>query len=995
MAAKTKPKKKSAAQSAGKDKKVRAKNAKKPQGDRTSSFPIVGIGASAGGLKPLEHFFDKMPPDSGLGFVIVQHLDPTHESIMTSLIAQYTRMKVQQAQDGTEVLANHVYVKPPDKDMFISDQTLRLVQAERAPGTRLPIDFFFRSLAEDQREKAICIVLSGAGTDGTLGLKEIKGAGGMVMVQDPEEAEYDSMPSHAIRTGLADIVLPVEKMPPELMKYKEHPFLFAEEVETTPKEQEGAVQSILVSVKQTTGHDFSQYKQSTIHRRIARRMAVHQITEIEKYERYLRENPTEAKELFNDLLINVTNFFRDPDAFAALQKKVLIPLLKHKTKGTPVRVWVPGCGTGEEVYTIAILLRETMRELDTLFDFQFFGTDIFEQNIQLARAGLYPDNIASDISRERLKAYFERENGMYRIDRRIREMVIFAVHDLAKDPPFSRIDLISCRNLLIYMNPALQKTIFALFHHALEQGGYLFLGVSEGVGRQGSLFSPIDKKYKIFKREGVVSPLWLEELDIPLFKRPDRPHKPAPGIIEERRSTDIRTMAEQAFLNEYAPPGVLVNSSFDILYFHGDTGTYLSPPPGEPVLNILKMIRMDLRNKITQMLHEVERTKERTVERNVRLQRGDETITVDLTVAPVHGRDALYMVAFEQKAAQQQIPEKKKGRRPGGQEPKPDPRVAQLEEQLTYIKQELQATIEELETSNEELKSANEELQANNEELQSTNEELESSKEELQSTNEELETVNSELRNKNEELGRANDDIQNLLAATDIGTIFLDTDLRIYRFTPAAKTVFNLIDSDVGRFISHITSTLSYERFEQDAQEVLDTLIPKEIEIETTTGRSILVRVLPYRTGKNIIAGLVVTFTDISEIKRAEQAANEARLYFENIMNTVREPLLVLNKDLKVVSANKAFYTLFKVNAGETEGVYVYNLGNQQWNIPKLQELLERIIPENGVFEDYVVEHDFRAIGHRRMVLNARRLEPGIDQPQMILLAFEDVTNKN
>jgi two-component system CheB/CheR fusion protein len=452
-------------------------------------------------------------------------------------------------------------------------------------------------------------------------------------------------------------------------------------------------------------------------------------------------------------------------------------------------------------------------------------------------------------------------------------------------------------------------------------------------------------------------------------------------------------MAEQAFLNEYAPPGVLVNYRYDILYFHGDTGKFLTPPSGEPTLNILKMIRTDLRHRVSQMLHEVAKTKERAVEHNVHLHGDDGTMTLDLSATPVPGREDLFIVAFDRKPAQKQIQEKKKGTPPEG--PGRDLRVAELEESLRHSKQELQATLEELETSNEELKSANEELQANNEELQSINEELESSKEELQSTNEELEMLNSELRNKNEDLAQAHDDIQNLLTSTDIGTIFLDTELLIKRFTPAVKAVFNLIDSDIGRSISHITSVLHYDRLEKDAQEVLDTLIPKELEIETKKGRFILLRMLPYRTSRNVIQGLVITFSDISKIKRAEQAADQARLYFENIMNTVREPLLVLNKDLKVVSANKAFYTLFKVNAGETEGVYVYNLGNQQWNIPKLQELLERIIPENGVFEDYVVEHDFRAIGHRRMVLNARRLEPGIDQPQMILLAFEDVTNKN
>ncbi len=853
-------------------------------------FPIVGIGASAGGISAFEAFFSGMPADTdpGMAFVLVQHLSPDHKSILTDLIRRYTRMQVFEVEDGMEVRPNCAYIIPPGRDMAFLGGSLQLLKPSAPRGQRLPIDFFFRSLAQDQRERAIGIVLSGTGSDGTLGIRAIKGEGGMVMVQDPDSTEYDGMPRSAIATGMVDYQLPPAKMPGQLIAYVAHAFgRTARPATTQPAKAESATKKIFVLVRAKTGHDFSQYKLSTTHRRIERRMALHQIETMDNYARYLQNNPSEVEALFRDMLIGVTSFFRDQAAFKALET-VVSKLLADKPADSAIRVWSPGCATGEEAYSLAILLAEHQEALKLRFRIQVFATDIDSQAITTARAGLYPASIAADVSPERMTRFFssESDGNSFRIHKAIRDMLVFSEQDVIKDPPFSKLDLICCRNLLIYMNADLQKKLIPLFHYALNPDGFLFLGTSETVGEFGDLFAMQDRKNKIFQRKQDVHPnryaglmTFLPPMSAHDMAAPGRGVPPAPGKLS------LRELTENALLQQVVSSAALVSGSGDILYLHGRTGLYLEPTPGEAgVTNILKMAREGLRRDLSVALHRAAAGGQIIRSANLRVRTNGDVITANLIVSPV-GTDAretpIYLVVFDQvpqtahaeEATGTHVPE---GNVPGAPENDVDARIVALEQQLRAKEEYLQTTNEELETANEELKSSNEEMQSVNEELQSTNEELETSKEELQSVNEELATVNSELQTKVTDLTRSNNDMNNLLAGTGIGTIFVDHDLRLLRFTPAATKVINLIESDIGRPISHIVSNLSgYDRLSEDVQSVLDTLIPKELEVKCKSGPWYTMRILPYRTLENVIEGAVITFVDISSLKQAQQALRE------------------------------------------------------------------------------------------------------------------------
>lgn len=843
---------------------------------KDKGFPIVGIGASAGGLEALEGFFSHVPPKPNMAFVVIQHLAPTHKSVMDSLLKRRTQMDVLVTQDGVKVEPNCVYLNPPDRDVAIMNGSLRLIEPVQRHGIRLPIDYFFRSLAQDQREKAICIVLSGTASDGTLGVRAIKGEGGMVMAQEEKQAQYDSMPKSAIDTGLVDFILPVEKMSEELMRYAKHPYIKAPEKTTSTEEKfETALSKIFLVVRAATGHDFSNYKQSTTRRRIQRRMAVHQIDDITDYQRYLQQNPAEVGVLDKDLYIRVTNFFRDQGAFDALNQKVILELLKGKQPKTSLRIWVPGCATGEEAYSIAIMFIEAMEMLKKDFDIQIFATDIDAESIDCARGAAYPESIAADVSEERLKHFFKKEENTYRLTKQIRNMVVFAVQNLIKDPPFSKLDLVSCRNLLIYMDAELQKRVLPLFYYTLNKDGFMFLGSSESIGGFADLFAPVDTKWKIFKRKtssmekvaGYVPPSFYEAA----FGRKGVEAK------EGAAETKIRQLAEKVILEHYAPSCVLIDEKYNILYFHGKTDTFLSPPTGEPSFNILNMIRDDLRYKLGTTLHQAIKQKKTVESEGLQIKRDDGLLTVDLQVRPLMKPGAmqgLIMVTFESKKSLKK--RGKKERVPEAGEGKIEARVISLEQELQFTKEYLQTTVEELEASNEELKSSNEELQSTNEELQSTNEEMETSKEELQSTNEELGTVNAELQGKMDELSRLNDDLNNLFASTEVGTIFLDTEMRIKSFTPSVSKIFNLIKTDIGRSISDLSPKITYGDIHKDAQEVLKTLHQKEIEIQTAEGEWFFMRLLPYRTLENVIEGVVITFVDVNKIKKAEEELKKA-----------------------------------------------------------------------------------------------------------------------
>ncbi len=884
MAGKKKASKKGLIQSPGKGPAVEAVEA----GSRRESeitFPVVGIGASAGGLAAIEKFLAAMPPDteSGMAFVLVQHLDPDHKSILLDLVKKYTRMQAFKIEDGMQVQPNCVYVIPPNKDLAFLHGRLHLMEPNAPRGLRLPIDFFFRSLAQDRHERAICIVLSGTGTDGTLGLKAIKGEGGMSMAQTPESASYDGMPGSAIATGLVDYVLPPEKMPEQLISFAKHAFGLKQAPVPAPVPITDSFQKVFIILRTKTGHDFSQYKKNTVLRRIQRRMAVTQIDSVDNYISYLQNNPTEVETLFRELLIGVTNFFRDPKAFESIREPIA-KLFAGKPSGGTVRAWVPACSTGEEAYSLAIMLHEHANSLKQSFQVQVFATDIDPDAVEKARTGVYPESIAADVSQERLKQFFTQESSSYRIRKTIRDLVVFAKQDIIKDPPFSKVDLISCRNLLIYMEPELQKKILPMFYYALNQEGYLFLGGSETVGEYIDLFSTEDKKWKIYRR------------------RSDAPARAAPytpALIKETRllqavhpvdrgtGADIRELAERALLDEYTPACAFINADYEVLYVHGHTARYLELAPGEASLNILRMAREELKPALIAAVRKAVAQKEAVRNKGVQVKVDGDTHVVDLVVQPVKKPESakgLLMVIFEEATAESR---QSAGSEQGTVTDK-DQRIADLEHELGTTKEYVQAATEELETSNEELKSTNEEMQSSNEELQSTNEELETSKEELQSVNEELVTVNTELQNKIEELSLLNNDMNNLLASTGIGTIFVDHMLVLQRFTPSAAKVINLIPTDVGRPVSHIVPRfLTYDTMAQDIKTVLDTLVPREEEVQTREGQWFLMRIQPYRTAENVIEGAVLTFVDITGQKAVRQALQEKevqlRLLVENM----------------------------------------------------------------------------------------------------------------
>lgn len=852
-----------------------------------AAFPIVGLGASAGGLAALEGFFTALPTDRtiGMAFVVVQHLAPDHNSILTDLLQRCTRLRVVEAANAMVVQPDCVYIIPPNRDLALLHGRLQLLEPATPRLRRLPIDFFFKSLAQDQRDRAIGIVLSGTGSDGTLGARAIKGEGGMVMAQDPASAEYDGMPRSVIGTGLVDFVLPPAEMPQRLLAYGAQ--AFAKRTSAVAEEappDELAMATIFVLLRAQTGHDFSQYKRNTIYRRIQRRMAVHRIDAIDGYVRLLQEAPNEVVDLFREMLIRVTSFFRDPAVFDCLKAEIAKRVLETKSDGRELRVWVPACCTGEEAYSIAILLRELIEESGREIDVHIFATDIDGAAIAQARSGVYPPGIAAEMTPERLARAFDTEpdTGRFRVKKALRDMLIFSEQDVIRDPPFSRIDLISCRNLMIYMGADLQAKLLGVFHYALNPGGLLLLGTSETVGDHRSLFACLDATAKLYQRQA------------------DTPSDAGPGVarsfasltaaagalrpFQQRlrgRRPPLRDLTERGMLQHCAAVGLLITERGDILYLHGRTGGYLEPAPGESSLNVLAMAREGLRPALTMALREAVATKKSVRRSGLRVQANGSLHAVDLTIRHVVAdRSAvaepdLYLVILEAPKRLDPVdPPATDEAGPAARDADPtsesEARIANLKAQLQEQADYLQVSRHDLEVTNEELKSTNDAFQSLNEELQSTNEEMETSKEELQSVNEELATVNAELQQRVAELTRANNDLNNLMAGTGVGTIFVDHDMRIQRFTPESVTIINLIAADVGRPLGQITGNLiGYDGLLADIQAVLDSLIPREVEVRTATAWYLL-RIRPYRTLKNVIEGAVITFTDITELKKGQ-----------------------------------------------------------------------------------------------------------------------------
>ncbi|MDP2255826.1 MAG: chemotaxis protein CheB [Polaromonas sp.] len=840
---------------------------KTPLKDADSALPIVGIGASAGGQEALDSFLSHVPEGSGMAFVIIQHLDPTHKGIMPELLQRATGMKVQQAGNRMRVKPDCVYVIPPNKDLSILHGVLHLLDPVAPRGLRLPIDFFFRALAQDRNQRAIGVILSGMGFDGTLGLRAIKENAGLALVQAPASAKFDSMPRSAIDAGLADIVAPAEALPGKILDYLERipasmPTRLLLEIKT-----QSALEKIVILLRERTGNDFSLYKRNTLYRRIERRMGLHQIDTIAAYVRYLRENPQELDLLFKELLIGVTNFFRDPAVWDCLLDKVIPDLLASYPAGKALRAWVPACSTGEEAYSLAIAFRETLEKIKPQgrFSLQIFATDLDQDAINQARQAVYPANIAADVPTQRLARFFVEDEKGYRVSKAIREMVVFAPQNIIMDPPFTKLDILSCRNLLIYLGPELQKKLIPLFHYALSSNGVLVLGTSETVGSFTQLFAPIEAKLRIYRRNDHPLSLVEVEVDFPTKHFPAAPSAADEGPVASA-PINLQALADQVLLQNFSPAAVLVTAEGDILYISGRTGKYLEPAAGKANWNIHAMAREGLRFELASAVKKALRQAGPVKVNGLQVGNNGEARRVDLTVQAIDkpaGLRGRVMVLFADAAAEPaELTVTRKAAASVAHK--------KLAEALRQAHEDLQSTREEMQTSQEELKSTNEELQSTNEELQSTNEELTTSKEEMQSLNEELHTVNAELQSKVDDMSMINNDMKNLLDSTEIATVFLDGQLNVRRFTRHAAPLFKLIGSDVGRPLSDITTDLDYPELQNDAREVLRTLVFSEKQVATRDGRWFKVRIMPYRTQDNIISGVVITMIDISEYKKLE-----------------------------------------------------------------------------------------------------------------------------
>jgi two-component system, chemotaxis family, CheB/CheR fusion protein len=1039
------------------------------KGNTPNHFPIVGIGASAGGLEAFTELLKRLPLDTGMGFVLVQHLDPQHESALTQLLTRATSMPVREVTNNLRVEANHVYVIPPNSNLGVAQGVLKLRPRQQTRTPTRSIDSFLESLAQDRRERAIGVILSGTATDGTLGLEAIKAEGGITFAQD-DSARYDSMPRSAIAAGCVDFVLKPEDIAKELARIANHPYVAGQPHETISPEDdwasatahkddetplpsgghgtpptgakgargkaeradakvgENGFKKILLLLRNHCGVDFSLYKSTTIQRRITRRMVLNKQDTPEGYATFLRGNAKELDALYSDVLISVTSFFRNPDAFDVLKRKVFSKLLQQRGND-PLRVWVLGCSSGQEAYSIAMALVESAENAPRARKLQVFATDLNDALLDKARHGLYAKNLAQDISRERLRRFFVEEQGGYRVSKPLREMVLFARQNLISDPPFSRMDLISCRNLLIYLEPSLQKKAMPIFHYALKPEGFLFLGASESIGSFTDLFEPADKKHKIYSKKAAPT----QALHLPVKKA--RGEQPSPGLrpplpigngqaeLPEglRSELNAQREADRVTVNQFAPPGVLINAELQILQFRGPTSAYLQPPPtGKASFDVLKMAREGLMLPLRTAINKAKKE-------NVRVNQNGKTRKVNLEVIPLKNlRERCFLIVFEdaEKAGRpsQERVEPRGGLRTARPISKKEEsrRINALEAELSETRDYLQSIQEQHEAANEELQASNEEVQSANEELQSINEELETSKEELESANEELTTVNEEMANHNIELNRLNADLSNLQTSTKLPIVLLGGDLIIRRFSAPAERIFNLLATDVGRPLSGVRHNLvvaettraipsaprtanDSPRRRKDASpypiedlvhEVIDTVREQEREVRDKKGRWYSLRARPYITVDNKIDGAVLLLVDIDDLKRTEREAKAARDYAEATIRTARDPLIVLRADLRVNTANEAFYKTFKTTPEQTEGCLIYDLGDQQWNIPKVRMFLEDILPRNSFFNDFEVTQDFPQIGRHTMLLNARRLVLDDGATPMILLAIEDVTER-
>jgi two-component system CheB/CheR fusion protein len=953
---------------------------------------VVAIGASAGGLEAFTQLLSHLPPDTGMAFVLVQHLDPSHPSLLSELMGRTTAMPVLEVTDGVAIAPNRVYVIPPNQAMTIAAGELRLQPRPRSRSASRLIDSFFSALAAERGPKAIGVVLSGADADGTLGLEAIKAAGGITFSQSEASAKFSSMPHMAIATGQVDFIQTPEEIAQTLAHLSEHPYVSrpSPPEPAVPPEGDSALTAILALLKQATKIDFAQYKPTTVKRRILRRMALHRIESLERYSQYLRANPEEVQALHQEILIGVTSFFRDGEVFAALQQTVFPALLRDRDPDSPLRIWVAGCSTGEEAYSIAICLLEYLGRHSASPPIQIFATDVSQRAIEVARLGWYDPSQVSDLSPERLQRFFVPANNGYQIHKVVRGLCIFACQNLITDPPFSHLDLISCRNVLIYFGVALQSRVLPMFHYGLKPGGFLLLGSSETAGEFSHLFSLVDSRYKLYTRQSSSLPLNVNFNPTPYSPSP-RPARP-PMTPASNFEGDLYALADQTVLSRYGPTGVLVNDRLEILQFRGQTGAYLEPAPGRASLNLLAMAKEGLRLDLRTALYQAQQTGQAVQRRSLRLTAGDRPHPVQIDIVPLAPQPsgkAYYLVLFTD------APEASAAKEPAAEAPAAEAEINQylqenlaLRQDLDTTRSHLQSIIQEQEATNQDLRAANEEILSSNEELQSTNEELQTAKEEIQATNEELSTINDELYRRNAETARISDDFQNLLSSIQIPILMLEDDLRIRRFTPTAASLFNLIPGDVGRPLGDINHRLAVSDLEARILAVISTLEQTSQEVQDQDGRWYDLRIRPYRTLDNRIDGAVVVLVDIDSLKRSAEQLSQARDYANAIVQTVRDALVVLDRDLRVVTANQQFYQTFQVGPSDTEGRLIFELGNGQWDIPQLRSLLHDLLPQNLQVDNFEVVHRFETIGLQTMQLNARKMVQASGD-ELVLLAIE------
>ncbi|MFO7863487.1 MAG: CheR family methyltransferase, partial [Salinivirgaceae bacterium] len=838
----------------------------------TLDFPVVAVGASAGGLEALQDFFKNAPEDSGAAYVVIQHLSPDYKSLMAELLGRVTNMYIYRVEDGMAVQQNCIYLIPPGHNMTIFKGKLFLTKQQHGRSLNLPIDIFMRSLAKDQGKNAIGIVLSGTGSDGTLGIRAIKEYGGMVMAQDDESAKFDGMPRSSINTGMVDYILPAKVMPKELTNYIKHPLIRKTSVNDAElDENDNHLAKIIMILRDEKGVDFSGYKSNTIIRRLEKRISINRYSTVAQYADFLIDNKKEVNILFKEFLIGVTRFFRDEEAFDHIYNDVLPKLFADKTNKKPLRLWTIACSTGEEAYSLAILVKEYMDKNNINREVKIFSTDIDADSIEFASMGRYPESIASDISAERLSKFFNRKDESYQISEKIRSMVVFAQHNILRDPPFSKIDLLSCRNMLIYLNSDIQQKILSMFYLALKSSGYLFLGSSESIGDLSEGFQTVNTKWKIFQAKEGYSPSLSEKYTIPSYTG----HKNELTNIssyyhrQKQKTPKVESIFDE-LMAEYLPPSVIVDENYDIIHTIHKVSKFMSIPVGKVSFNLLKMLPNELDVMVSSLLRRAAKTENTISYENINVEE-NEAKTLDISAKKIKSAqngDIFFIVSFRENSIKEKVKTESKNVETLDINNQFQERIEELEKELQNKSESLQATVEELETSNEELQSSNEELIASNEELQSTNEEL-------QSVNEELYTVNAEHQIKITELTQLNADMDNLLKNTQIGTLYLDQDLTIRKFTKLAADITNIMQTDVGRPIHHIASDHLYKGFHEDIHSVMDSLQAKEQEIKTPNNEWHLVRIIPFRTAENAVDGIIVTFVNITNLKKTEKEKSQ------------------------------------------------------------------------------------------------------------------------